>query len=36
MQHLDNFLQLYSLSLVTLILGNMARLFTDYLLTKIK
>jgi hypothetical protein len=36
MQHLDNFLQLYSLALVTLILGNMARLFTDYLLTKIK
>jgi hypothetical protein len=36
MQHLDNFLQLYSLALVTLMLGNMARLFTDYLLTKIK
>jgi hypothetical protein len=36
MQHLDNFLQLYSLALVTLILGNMAKLFTDYLLTKIK
>jgi hypothetical protein len=36
MQHLDNFLQLYSLALITLILGNMARLFTDYLLTKIK
>lgn len=36
MQHIDNFLQLYSLALVTLILGNMARLFTDYLLTKIK
>jgi hypothetical protein len=36
MQHLDNFLQLYSLALVTLILGNMARLFTDYLITKIK
>jgi hypothetical protein len=36
MQHLDNFLQLYSLALVTLILGNIARLFTDYLLTKIK
>jgi hypothetical protein len=36
MQHLDKFLQLYSLALVTLILGNMARLFTDYLLTKIK
>jgi hypothetical protein len=36
MQHLDNFLQLYTLVLSTLILGNMARLFTDYLLTKIK
>jgi hypothetical protein len=36
MQHIDNFLQLYSLALVTLILGNMARLFTEYLLTKIK
>jgi hypothetical protein len=36
MQHLDNFLQLYSLGLITLILGNMAKLFTDYLLTKIK
>jgi hypothetical protein len=36
MQHLDNFLQLYSLALVTLILGNMAKVLTDYLLTKIK
>jgi hypothetical protein len=36
MQHLDNFLQLYSLALFTLILGNMAKLLTDYLLTKIK
>jgi hypothetical protein len=36
MKHLDNFLLLYSLALFTLILGNMARLFTDYLLTKIK
>jgi len=36
MQHLDNFMQLYTLALVTLILGNMAKLFTDYLLTKIK
>ena len=36
MQHIDNFLQLYSLALVTLILGNMAKLLTDYLLTKIK
>jgi hypothetical protein len=36
MQHLDNFLQLYSLALVTLILGNMAKLLTDYLITKIK
>jgi hypothetical protein len=36
MQNLDNFLQLYSLVLVTLILGNMAKAFTDYLLTKIK
>jgi hypothetical protein len=36
MQHIDTFLMLYSLALFTLILGNMARLFTDYLLTKIK
>jgi hypothetical protein len=36
MQHLDNFMQLYTLALITLILGNMARLFTDYLITKIK
>jgi hypothetical protein len=36
MQHLDNFMQLYSLALFTLILGNMAKVFTDYLLTKIK
>lgn len=36
MQHLDNFLQLYLLALVTLILGNMAKLITDYLITKIK
>jgi hypothetical protein len=36
MQHLDNFLQLYSLALVTLILGNIARLVSDYLITKIK
>jgi hypothetical protein len=36
MQHLDNFLQLYSLALITLILGNMAKVLTDYLLTKIK
>lgn len=36
MQHLDNFMQLYSLALVTLILGNMAKVLTDYLLTKIK
>jgi hypothetical protein len=36
MQHLDNFMQLYTLALVTLILGNMAKLFTDYLITKIK
>jgi hypothetical protein len=36
MQHLDNFLQLYSLALITLILGNIAKLFTDYLITKIK
>jgi len=35
MQHLDTFLMLYSLALFTLILGNMAKLFTDYLLTKI-
>jgi hypothetical protein len=36
MQNLDNFLQLYSLALVTLILGNVARLVSDYLITKIK
>lgn len=36
MQHLDNFMQLYSLALVTLILGNMAKVLIDYLLTKIK
>jgi hypothetical protein len=36
MQHLDNLLQLYSLALVTLILGNMAKLLTDYLITKVK
>jgi hypothetical protein len=36
MEHLDNFMQLYTLALVTLILGNMAKLFTDYLITKIK
>jgi hypothetical protein len=36
MQHLDKFLQLYSLGLITLILGNMAKVLTDYLLTKIK
>jgi hypothetical protein len=36
MEHLDNFMQLYTLALVTLILGNIAKLFTDYLITKIK
>jgi hypothetical protein len=36
MQNLDNFLQLYSLALVTLILGNIARLVSDYLISKIK
>jgi hypothetical protein len=36
MQHLDNFLQLYTLALSTLILGNIARLVSDYLITKIK
>jgi hypothetical protein len=36
MQHLDNFLQLYTLVLSTLILGNIARLVSDYLITKIK
>jgi hypothetical protein len=36
MQHLDNFLQLYTLALVTLILGNLAKLLIDYLITKIK
>jgi hypothetical protein len=36
MQHLDNFLQLYSLALITLILGNIAKVLTDYLLSKIK
>jgi hypothetical protein len=36
MQHLSNFLLLFQLVLFVLILGNMAKLFTDYLLTKIK
>jgi hypothetical protein len=36
MQHLSNFLLLFQLVLFTLILGNMAKLLTDYLLTKIK
>ena len=36
MKHLDNFLFIYSLSLFVIILSNMAKLFTDYLLTKIK
>ena len=36
MQHLDNFMQLYTLALVTLILGNIAKVFTDFLITKIK
>jgi len=36
MKHLDNFLLLYSLALFVIILSNMAKLFTDYLLTKIK
>jgi hypothetical protein len=36
MQHLDNFMQLYTLALITLILGNIAKVFTDYLITKIK
>ncbi len=36
MQHLDNFLQLYTVALSILILGNIAKLLTDYLITKIK
>jgi hypothetical protein len=36
MQHLSNFLLLFQLVLFILILGNMAKLLTDYLLTKIK
>jgi hypothetical protein len=36
MQHLSNFLLLFQLVLFVLILGNMAKLLTDYLLTKIK
>lgn len=36
MQHIDHFMQLYTLALVTLILGNMARLVSDYLIIKIK
>lgn len=36
MKHLDNFLLIYSLVLFVIILSNMAKLFTDYLLTKIK
>jgi hypothetical protein len=36
MQHLDNFMQLYTLALITLILGNIAKVFTDFLITKIK
>jgi hypothetical protein len=36
MTHLSNFLLLFQLVLFVLILGNMAKLLTDYLLTKIK
>jgi hypothetical protein len=36
MQHLSNFLFIWQLSLFIIILGNIAKLFTDYLLTKIK
>ena len=36
MKHLDNFLFIYSVALFVIILSNMAKLFTDYLLTKIK
>jgi hypothetical protein len=36
MQHLSNFLLLFQLVLFVLILGNMAKLLIDYLLTKIK
>jgi hypothetical protein len=36
MQHLSNFLLLFQLVLFVLILGNMAKLLTDFLLTKIK
>jgi hypothetical protein len=36
MQNLSNFLLLFQLVLFILILGNMAKLLTDYLLTKIK
>jgi hypothetical protein len=36
MKHLSNFLFIWQLSLFILILGNMAKLLTDYLLTKIK
>lgn len=36
MKHLDNFLLIYSLALFAVILSNMAKLFTDYLISKIK
>lgn len=36
MKHLDNFLLIYSVALFVIILSNAAKLFTDYLLTKIK
>lgn len=36
MKHLDNFLLIYSLALFVIILSNMAKLFTDYLISKIK
>ena len=36
MKNLDCFMQLYTLGLITLILGNIARLVSDYLITKFK
>lgn len=36
MKHLNNFLLIYSLALFVVILSNMAKLFTDYLISKIK
>jgi hypothetical protein len=36
MQHLSNFLLIWQMVLFIIILGNMGRLLSDYLITKIK